>query len=145
MRYPSGRVVEWAYDEAGRTASVTGLKDGAPASYLTGITYAPHGGMASSQIAGARTTQQCYNQRMQPVAIRVGASPSANCDWVTGDLLRIGLGYGPSGTLNNGNILTQLIQVPGARGAKRIALGSAHVRGYAGAVWRRVVAADLRL
>ena len=49
---------------------------------------------------------------MQPTAIRLGASASANCAGVASDLLRIALGYGPSGTLNNGNVREQTITQP---------------------------------
>ncbi|MBE0656368.1 MAG: RHS repeat-associated core domain-containing protein [Bryobacteraceae bacterium] len=59
---------------------------------------------------GARTEQWCYNNRMQPVGIRLGTSTAANCDAQTGDLLRLTYGYGT--TNNNGNVLSQAIARP---------------------------------
>ncbi len=47
---------------------------------------------------------------MQPTDIRVGASPSNECVWMTGDLLRIGLGYGTNN--DNENVLEQRFRWP---------------------------------
>lgn len=47
---------------------------------------------------------------MQSLAIRVGASTSGNCAWVSSDLLRLGLGYGTGN--NSGNVREQTIQRP---------------------------------
>ena len=114
MTYPSGRTVSWDYDVAGRAVSVTGSMGGAVAVYATGITYAPHGAVSSMSIAnGARTEQWCYNNRMQPVGIRLGPSSAATCDAQAGDLLRLTFGYGPAAN-NNGNILSQTIARPTA-------------------------------
>ncbi|MCC6262136.1 MAG: hypothetical protein IT169_01050 [Bryobacterales bacterium] len=116
MTYPSGRRVEWSYDEAGRTHSVTGLKAGNATNYLTGATYAPHGGLAEFQFGGVKIEQICYNNRMQPVGIRVGANPTAGCAGAGGDLLHLTLGYGAAN--NNGNVRTQVIQAPGGNFAQ---------------------------
>ena len=48
------------------------MKDNTPTDYVTRISYAPHGGYAAFQVAGARTERWCYNIRMQPVGMRLG-------------------------------------------------------------------------
>jgi RHS repeat-associated protein len=109
MVYPSGRRVSFGYDAAGRITSATGLKEGATTNYVSNASYAPHGAFSSLQIGGVRTEQWCYNSRMQPVAMRVGASVSTNCAWTTGDLLRLGYAYGSA---NNGNVQSQSVTRP---------------------------------
>jgi YD repeat-containing protein len=48
VTYPSGRVVNYSYDSAGRTAAVTGnLGDGTTRDYSTEIIYSPLGGMTN--------------------------------------------------------------------------------------------------
>lgn len=111
MTYPSGRVVSWSYDVAGRTVSATGSFGGQAAVYANNITYAPHGAISSMPIEnGARTEKWCYNNRTQPVGLRLGTSAAENCDPQSGDLLRLTFGYGT--TNNNGNVLSQAIARP---------------------------------
>jgi YD repeat-containing protein len=50
VTYPSTRTVSYAYDQAGRTTSVTGyLGDGTSRTYSTGINYTPAGQMSQEQ------------------------------------------------------------------------------------------------
>jgi RHS repeat-associated protein len=108
--YPSGREVSQEYDAAGRIASVSGTKSGTVTNYVTGVTYAPHGGLSEITVAGgARTEQWCYNNRMQPEVIRLGSATSPGCIADSGDLLRLSYTYGTSDATNNGNPATQTV------------------------------------
>jgi YD repeat-containing protein len=107
--YPSGRQVSQEYDAAGRIASVSGTRSGTVTNYVTGVTYAPHGGLSEITVAGgARTEQWCYNNRMQPEAIRLGSAASTGCIAQPGDLLRLSYGYGAAAA-NNGNISSHTV------------------------------------
>lgn len=109
--YPSGRVVTQSYDAAGRVSSVNGMMGSTATQYVTGASYAAHGAVEQMPLGNSRTEQWCYNDRLQPVAIRLGTGTSAGCAMQAGDLLTLGFGYGT--TNNNGNVLSQTITRPG--------------------------------
>jgi YD repeat-containing protein len=101
--YPSGRVVNFVYDGAGRASSVTGTLPGNPAvPYASNVQYAPQGAVSSiTKGTAALVETTAYNSRLQPVSITAG-------NLVAGNLLTLGYGYVGSGN-NNGNVLTQTI------------------------------------
>ncbi|MDA1277995.1 MAG: hypothetical protein O2960_28705, partial [Verrucomicrobia bacterium] len=66
--------------------------------------------MSGLTLGNGRFEQSCYNPRLQPTAMRLGATPATtNCSG-PGDLLNLGYTYGTSN--NNGNLLTQTINAP---------------------------------
>jgi len=60
--YPSTHVVTTGYDAAGRVQSGTG----AATNYATGMTYAPHGALASASLGNLIAETWTYNPRLQP-------------------------------------------------------------------------------
>lgn len=117
--YPSGHVVSYGYDGAGRTNSMTGrLGDGRDRTYATGISYSSLGGIAQEQF-GTQTSlyhKLHYNLRGQLFDIRVSSySLAANeWDWNRGALVSYyssnyswGGNSTGSGLDNNGNVTRQ--------------------------------------
>jgi RHS repeat-associated protein len=82
--YPSGHIVNYGYDGAGRTNSMTGrLGDGRNRSYATGISYSSLGGIAQEQF-GTQTSlyhKLHYNLRGQLFDIRVSSYSLAADEW----------------------------------------------------------------
>jgi YD repeat-containing protein len=100
ITYPSGRTITTTYDSAGRTSQVSGQVNniGPITTYGTVSSYAPHGGIQQMTL-GALTEQTCYNNRLQPVGIRLGGGATTACSNATGaDVLNLSYGYG---TTNN--------------------------------------------
>ena len=104
ITYPSGRVIATAYDGANRPNSLTGTKNGTPTTYLSGLSYAPHGGFGTFTLGNQLTRNHTYNNRLQPTEL-TDRVPSQN-----NPLLDLQYFYGGStvvngsSTLNNGNI-----------------------------------------
>ncbi len=71
LHYPSGKVVTYTPDLAGRTVSAA--DSGSGTNYVTGATYAPNSALASfisgSGGAASITNSFTYNQRLQPLAM----------------------------------------------------------------------------
>jgi RHS repeat-associated protein len=97
MRYPSGRTLTYAQDDAGRVVEV---KEG-ERRYARDVSYTAHGAMAQMKLGNELVEQWLYNSRLQPVSIRLGAA--AGSDSVFGAALDYG------STDNNGNVLSQQI------------------------------------
>jgi RHS repeat-associated protein len=122
--YPSGHIVSYGYDSAGRANAMTGrLGDGRSRTYATGISYSPFGGIAQEQF-GTQTSlyhKLHYNLRGQLFDIRVSSlSLAANeWDWNRGALVSYyssnfswGGNSTGSGLDNNGNVTRQQHWVP---------------------------------
>ena len=108
--YPSGRVVDFTYDDSGRPSSVQEPNSGP--SYLASVVYAAHGGVDNMQLGNLLVEQTCYNDLLQPVARRLGDATSSGCAvQPSTDLLHLGFGYGAA-TTNNGNMMQQTIWAP---------------------------------
>lgn len=60
-KYPSGRVVSYGLDEAGRMLSVAD----ATRTYASAMTYGPHGGMLSETLGNGAAESVVYNNRLQ--------------------------------------------------------------------------------
>jgi YD repeat-containing protein len=100
ITYPSGRVVNYAYNNAQQATSVVDATSST--NYITGATYAPHGelasavhGMVSGGFAGI-TESYTYNNRLQ-VAMHTASSSN-------GTVLSHTYSYDLGGGANNGNI-----------------------------------------
>jgi YD repeat-containing protein len=114
ITYPSGRTVNYAYDNADRASSVTGnLGDGTQRSYSTGITYDAGSRMTQEQF-GTNTpiyNKLFYTSRGQLAEIREGLTPN-NTTWERGAIINFystcwGMCAGQSMPSNNGNLLRQ--------------------------------------
>ncbi|HYV00475.1 MAG TPA: RHS repeat-associated core domain-containing protein [Pyrinomonadaceae bacterium] len=132
--YPSGRMVTYNYDVAGRLAdkdasnlAFTGnLGDGGtPRSYSTEISYSPLGGMTKEKFGTdtALYNKTIYNSRGQAAEIRVGTyHPTDSTWWNRGAIINHysdscwgSCGGSNSGTQmidNNGNLKKQEVYIP---------------------------------
>ncbi len=116
--YPSGRVVNYTYDLAGRASGFTGnLGDGVTRNYATTITYDQWGGLSREKFG---TTTALYhkerrNIRGQLYDMRLSTVNDAD-NWNRGAVInhytQVNYGFGNSGTDNNGNLLFQQHWVP---------------------------------
>ncbi|MCU1333502.1 MAG: repeat protein, partial [Candidatus Angelobacter sp.] len=102
LHYPSGAVVTYAPDSAGRTLSA--IDSGSGTNYVTGATYGPDSALTgfisgnSATFAGI-TNAFSYNKRLQPVAMSA-AAPSQTVFSIGYDFH---VGNGTSGA-DNGNV-----------------------------------------
>jgi RHS repeat-associated protein len=100
--YPSGKIVNTAYDAAGRVTTVSKQGGG---NYASGITYAPQGAMASMTLGNNLIEQTIFNSRLQPTTIELGVSTS-NPQRVLG----LVYSYNTQNQHdNNGNVLSQTV------------------------------------
>src|SRR5262245_7627317 len=134
VTYPSGRTVNYSYDQAGRLNSFTGnLGDGVNRNYATGIQYDAAGLMKREQFGTTMPLyhRRHYNNRGQLFDIRLGTDPNPAYDsddlnawagaagsWNRG-ALRLYYStldgchvYGNGGTNNNGNVLRMDHHIP---------------------------------
>jgi len=104
--YPSGRIVNYGYDGAGRTNNAAA----GATTYAFGFTYAPHGALEQMTLGSQnlKIEQTCFNRRLQLTGIRLGTGISGDCSDL-GDLLNLSFDYGANN--NNGNLLDQTIRV----------------------------------
>lgn len=93
-RYPSGRSVNYGYDEGGRLATVT---DSAGVPYANGFTYAPHGGLSSETFGNAAVHSLSYNSRLQASQVKLKQNATG------AELQRSDYFYGQA-TQSNGSI-----------------------------------------
>jgi RHS repeat-associated protein len=127
--YPSGRIVTYNYDQAGRLGdkdaqnlAFTGNLGGTYRNYSTGILYSPMGGMTKEEF-GTDTklyNKSFYNSRGQLAEIRVSTSYTGSTDttWNRGAIINhYSNGYGCWGATcnapdNNGNLKKQDVYIP---------------------------------
>ena len=115
LTYPSGQVVNYNYDAAGRLGdrdaqnpAVTGnLGDNVTRTHSTGITYSPLGGRSQEQY-GTQTpvyNKSIYNVRGQRTEMRVGTTPN-DSSWIRGAFINhySDQSWAGSGPDNNGNL-----------------------------------------
>jgi RHS repeat-associated protein len=106
-QYPSDRGVTNTFDAAGRLSGISGLKESVTTAYASGMTYAAHGGLVSTSLAGGGMNEQMgYNSRLQPTLIELRKT--------AGNELILGLDYTyntPGQTNNNGNVHSQAIRI----------------------------------
>lgn len=105
--YPSGRVVTYAYNAAGRALSAM---DGST-NYVLNAAYAPQGALASLQNGANVVSTYFYNNRLQPCRISVKSSGTAPTDCGdalnTGNMLDFTYNFDSDaapGVQNNGNV-----------------------------------------
>jgi YD repeat-containing protein len=127
--YPSGHIVNYSHDQAGRLSGFTGnLGGGAAVNYATGIQYNGYG-LKSRETYGTQTPLYLnlhYNNRLQLTDLRLGDNSNDKWNWSRGALqfyhggLAIGQGNPsyPFSVENNGNLLRQVHSVPLAGGGQ---------------------------
>jgi len=97
---------------AGRVSLVQGTLGAVNTQYASGIQYWPHGAIHGMTV-GTKYEETCFNNRLQPVGIRLGAATTfQTCVNPGSDLLNLTLGYGPTNS-NNGNLASQTIASAG--------------------------------
>jgi RHS repeat-associated protein len=107
--YPSGHLVSYGYDGAGRTSVVTGyLGDGVGRTYANEISYSPFGALSREQFGTTIPLyhKSFYNIRGQLFDTRL-SSVNDLWDWNRGRLIFYYSGnhaWGQSGADNNGNV-----------------------------------------
>ncbi|MBK9168352.1 MAG: DUF4258 domain-containing protein [Bryobacterales bacterium] len=95
--YPSGRVVQYSHDVAGRVNSVAG--------FANEFGYHAAGALRQMRAGKTRCETSEVNDRLQVTAMRLGR-PNGSCASVVDVEWQIGLAYGGA---NNGNVLQQTI------------------------------------
>ncbi|MGJ5817125.1 RHS repeat domain-containing protein [Paludibaculum fermentans] len=107
--YPGGRTVGYGFDGAGRVNAVTGQYNHVDVpGYVTSVGYEPSGAMSQVNLGLVKVQNFCYNNRLQTTWIRVGTTADTACGTAGSPDLLLGLGYGTS---NNGNVMSQVIQL----------------------------------
>jgi RHS repeat-associated protein len=106
LTYPSGRIVTYTPDSAGR--SVSAVDSVNSINYVTNATYAPHGALASLSNGTSILGSFTYNIRLQPLQIFYGTNtpPSlagSTCPTTVGNIMHRVYNFGP-GTNDNGNV-----------------------------------------
>ena len=116
--YPSGKVVETLYDEAGRVSGVRKKKADRTYDYYAGgvgvanaISYAAHGGIERMRLDNALWEERRYNRRLQPTQIGLGTASTTAATLNTTTSPRLLLDYSYGTTTNNGNVVSQQIRV----------------------------------
>ena len=116
--YPSGRTVNYTYDDAGRVATFTGnIGDSVNRNYATGILYSIWGGIEREQF-GTDTSlyhKQRYTNRGHLFDMRVSTVNDAD-NWNRGAIINYyslsNYGFGNTGADTNGNLYVQQHWVP---------------------------------
>ena len=106
--YPSGRVVSSGYDGANRVNAVTGVLGSVTTPYVSGLTYAPHGGPSAYTYGNGVARAYMWNSRLQPVEMK-------DYTGAVNPLFDLQNSYG--GTDNNGT--PRLVGIAGQAGIMR--------------------------
>src|SRR5262245_35139443 len=134
LTYPSGRTVNYTYDQASRLSSFSGNLGGSPATYADTINYNAAGQMSRERFGTSTSLYQKkrYNNRLQLVDVRLS---TAN-DELSWDRGAITFYYGwngiPTSNLfaddptNNGNLVVQITYVPTSGGGIVVPQGDAY-------------------
>ncbi len=109
-KYPSGRVVKNVLDSNGDLELVQSKKNQASGfwNYAKSFTYTAAGAASSMQLGNGKWESTSFNSRLQPTQIALGTVQNGI------DNLKLNFTYSstPTGTDNNGNVLTQTVTVP---------------------------------
>lgn len=107
--YPSGRVVKYSYDEAGRTSSLAYQSGAETGSYATGVVYASHGALSAMTLGNGLQNRISYNSRLQPEVLSLGTAAQAGSVWQ----LSNAFSSSSQALDNNGSVRRQFLAVPG--------------------------------
>ncbi|MDH3492013.1 MAG: hypothetical protein OEM82_00560 [Acidobacteriota bacterium] len=105
--YPSGRRMEYGFDEDGELGNVSGTKSGINGAklYMNNFEYTPSGEVEKVRLGNGRWQSAGFNSRDQISEINLGYSEDEN------SLLQLKYGYG--GSANNGSLRSQTIAFDG--------------------------------
>lgn len=83
--YPSGRLVTYGLDYAGRPVTATGTKSGQTTTYVTAASYLPFGPPTSLTLGNGTTETRTYDARYQPLTntLKVGVTTLAQYTYTT--------------------------------------------------------------
>jgi RHS repeat-associated protein len=83
--YPSGRVVTYSFDDAGRPLTATGTLAAQTTSYVTSAAYLPFGPMKSMTLGNGTIETRTYNARYSPLtsSVTAGAATIAQYTYTT--------------------------------------------------------------
>jgi len=107
LTYPSGRVVNYAYNAAARARSA--IDSTGPINYATAAAYAPTGALFSLTNGANLVSTQYFNNRLQPCRISVkntGTAPATCTDATSGNVLDFTYNFVDASGHNNGNVTT---------------------------------------
>lgn len=71
IRYPSGGVVSYTYDYAGRQQTATGTLNGTSTPFVTSASYLPFGPVTSVVLGNGTTETRGYDARYRPAVLRL--------------------------------------------------------------------------
>jgi len=74
VTYPSGRVITYTPDAAGRLLKVSGAKNGLTIDYASGMQYASHGAVSQIALARGLVENLRFNSRLQMDQVRLGTA-----------------------------------------------------------------------
>ena len=105
QQYPSGRKVQNTLDQNGDLEMVRSRKNANSGywAYANNFSYNAAGAVTGMQLGNGRWESTTFNSRLQPTQIALGVTPG------TTNLLHLDYSYGT--TANNGNVLSQTINV----------------------------------
>jgi len=89
ITYPTGRVITYTPDQAGRISQVSTTLGGQPKILASGIEYLPFGGIKALTYGNALTLSQGYDNQYRISSI------------VVGSILNLTYGYDPNGNINS--------------------------------------------
>jgi len=107
--YPSGKKIDHVYGDDGRVWSTQ--LDGASSYYIAQSYYTDHGAIDALVYGSNLVEQRCYNDRLQPTEMRLGAAWQVACANQTTDKIHLSFDFGTASS-NNGNMLEQTIWAP---------------------------------
>jgi len=104
---PSARETRYTYTKLGQAKTAASYISGTLSqTYVSGATYAGHGGPTQFQLGNGVYSHTLYNSRLQPAGIQYSTSATPDFPGLSTGLLTLQFGYGAA---NNGNVLTQTI------------------------------------
>ena len=113
--YPSGSVVTWSYDGAGRPSGVKGTKNEVTSTYAGEAHYAAHGALDRVQLKNLLWETSCFNSRQQMTRLAVGTTSTLATACAAAiaatDFAKLRLDYGYAAGSNKGNVTSQTIWV----------------------------------
>jgi RHS repeat-associated protein len=100
ITYPTGRVITYTPDQAGRISQVSTTLGGNPKTLASGIDYLPFGGIKALTYGNALTLNQGYDNQYQISST------------VVGQILNLSFGYDPNGNINS---ILDVVNPPGGQ------------------------------
>ncbi len=100
ITYPTGRIITYTPDQAGRISQVSTTLGGQPKTLASAIDYLPFGGMKALTYGNALSLNQGYDNQYRIASILVGS------------ILNLTYGYDPNGNINS---ILDVVNPPGGQ------------------------------